>query len=361
MGHTLPILSQPSAQASAQLHLPSSPLPPELTTGSLIDSHGRIIRDLRLSITDRCNFRCPYCLDKEVRFLPDGQRLSIDELVRLASITVSLGVRKIRITGGEPTLHPELDELISQLAQLDIDDLAMTTNGSRLDAARLTHLHTLGLRRLTFSIDSIDPQRYAQMTHSTTDVSRIIESIQLATQAGFDPVRINTVVIRGMNEDDIVPLAALARDLGVEVRFIEFMPLDAGHQWSRDRVVSGDAIIDAINVAYPLEPIGRDSVNSTSLRYRFADGTPGGIGTISPVTRAFCGACSRLRITADGKVRPCLFSHHEWDVRAALRDGADDGQIIDILRHATWAKQKGHGIGADTFVPPTRSMSAIGG
>ncbi len=331
---------------------------------TLVDSHGRTIRDLRLSITDRCNFRCLYCLDPGTRFLDASSLLSDDELVRLARVCVSMGVRKIRLTGGEPTLHPRLTSLIARIAALPIDDLAMTTNGSRCDPGSLAEWKRAGLKRLTFSLDAVEPAAFARLTRAATPVNVVLDAIRGAQRAGFGaqgPIRVNAVLLRGHNDDQVVPLARLARDLGVEVRFIEFMPLDDAHGWSLDRMVPAREVIDTISAAFPLVPLGKAVESSTSDEFSFADGAIGGVGVIAPVTRPFCGACSRLRVTADGQVRPCLFSREEWDARAVLRDGGNDATLARFLADTTWSKQPGHGIAAPGFAQPARTMSAIGG
>ncbi|MCC6661920.1 MAG: GTP 3',8-cyclase MoaA [Phycisphaerales bacterium] len=339
------------------------PISPRRGERRLVDSHGRTIRDLRLSITDRCNFRCVYCMEPDVRFLPREGLLTVDELIRVARACVSLGAQKIRITGGEPAVRPELPEIIAGVAALGVADVALTTNGSIMDARTLAAWREAGLTRITISIDSLDPGAFARVTRSRTTPRDVIDGVRRAVAMGFHPVKLNAVIVRGLNEDQVVPLAALARDLGVEMRYIEFMPLDSAHAWDRSRVVPAAEIAAAIDRVYPLVPLGRHDVSSTALDYAFADGAPGGgrIGLIAPVTRPFCGACSRLRITADGKVRPCLFSTREWDLRPLLRDGCGDTEIEDFLLDATWTKQAGHGISAAGFEQPARPMSAIGG
>lgn len=287
--------------------------------------------------------------------------LSVDEMVRVARICTGLGVDKIRLTGGEPTMHPRLTQIISAMAALPIADLAMTTNGSRGGRDTLTAWRQAGLKRLTVSIDSVDPVRFQEITRSTTPLAEVLDNIRLGVRIGFQPFRLNAVVIRGVNDDQILPLTDLAREMGVEMRFIEFMPLDAGHGWTLDRVVAADEMLATIHAVHPLEPRGRSGKSSTSDEFVFGDGAPGRIGFIAPVSRPFCGACSRLRITADGKVRPCLFSREEWDIRPLLRGGASDEAIGQFLQDATWAKQAGHGIAAPGFVQPERTMSAIGG
>ncbi len=357
MDVALPILNDRRAAAEAP---PPSPAGEEHPR-RLIDSYGRTIRDLRLSITDRCNFRCVYCMDPDVEFLGRDELLQPDELERVASVCVSLGVEKIRITGGEPLVHPRLVEIIERLSGLGARDLALTTNGSLLDRARLLAMREAGLQRLTVSLDSLRPDRFAAITRAKTGPERVIEGVREAIRAGFAPVKVNAVVVRGFNEDEVASLAGLARELGVEMRFIEFMPLDSARAWDRSKLAPAAEIVSRIAEAYPLKRVGREEASSTSLIYEFADGAPGRVGVIAPVTRAFCGACSRLRITADGKVRPCLFSREEWDVRPLLRGGAEDEAIARFLADVTWTKQAGHGISSAGFQQPDRPMWAIGG
>lgn len=361
MSLALPILvvSKGTAHAAAE----SPPRAPERERSGerLIDSHGRTIRDLRLSITDRCNFRCVYCMDPDVRFADASELLSVEELVRLATVCVGLGVEKIRITGGEPTVHPRLTAIIRGVSALPIEDIALTTNGSLMDDGKAREWHAAGLRRVTISIDSLREDRFAALTRSNCPPRRVLDAIGASTRAGLGPVKLNAVVVRGFNEDEVQDLARLAYDLGVEMRFIEYMPLDSGHHWDRSRVVPAAEIIDRIHASIPLVPDGRDEPSSTSLNYRFADGAPGRIGVIAPVTRPFCGACSRLRITADGKIRPCLFSRQEWDIRPLLRAAAKDSELRAFIADAVWTKQAGHGISSAGFVQPDRPMSAIGG
>jgi len=328
---------------------------------TLVDSHGRVIRDLRLSITDRCNFRCLYCMEPEVRFLPREQLLSVTELARLAGLCGSLGVRRVRLTGGEPTVRSDLIEIIEAVAATNPDDLAMTTNGSLVTPAAARRWKQAGLTRLTFSLDSLDDATFAAMTRSSCTSASVVEAIRVAVAEGLGPVKVNAVVMRGRNEHQVVPLARLARDLAIEMRFIEYMPLDSGRAWDPAKLVPAAEIVDAIAREFPLVPQGKDHEHSTALEYAFADGTPGRIGLIAPVTRPFCGACSRLRITAEGKVRPCLFSLEEWDIGSLMRAGASDGALRDFLLDSAWSKQQGHGIDAPDFRQPDRPMSAIGG
>jgi cyclic pyranopterin phosphate synthase len=300
-------------------------------------------------------------MEPDVRFMDAGELLTVDEMVRIAAVCASLGVEKIRVTGGEPTVHPRLTQIIRGLAGLGLDDLAMTTNGSLADEDSLQEWKQAGLRRVTISIDSIRPERFARVTRAKVGSERVLEAIAASQRVGLTPVKVNAVIVRGLNEDEIVPLAELARTYGVEVRFIEFMPLDSAHGWDLHKVVSAAEVVQRIGERHALVDLGRDDPSSTSLVYSFADGAPGRVGMVAPVTRAFCGACSRLRITADGKVRPCLFSRDEWDLRPLLRAGAGDADIAQFLVDATWTKQKGHGIASPTFQQPDRPMSAIGG
>ncbi|MDZ4831880.1 MAG: GTP 3',8-cyclase MoaA [Phycisphaerae bacterium] len=329
--------------------------------GPLRDSHGRSIRDLRISITDRCNFRCTYCLEPSARFMPRDRLLSVDDIVRIANVAVSLSITKIRLTGGEPTMRAELDEIIERVAACGAIDLALTTNGATLELAALRRWRDAGLNRVTISIDAVDPAAFRRITRATVGPDRVLAGVEATLAAGFSDTKMNAVVVRGENEDQVVPLAGLARRYGIEMRFIEFMPLDDGQRWSADSVVSADEIVRTIQEAFPLTRLGRDEASSTSERYVFADGSAGSIGIIAPVTRSFCGACSRLRITSEGKVRPCLFSNTEWDMRPLLVGNSDDAALRRFLRDATWTKQSGHHISSEQFERPERSMSAIGG
>lgn len=332
-----------------------------LASRRLVDSRGRTIRDLRLSITDRCNFRCVYCMSPETAFLAREELLSVDELVRVARLCMGLGVERIRITGGEPTLHPGLEELIGALGVLGPRDLSLTTNGSRCTPGRLARWGELGLRRVTFSLDAATPEVFRAMTRSRCESGSVLRAVRDAMEAGLGPVKVNAVVIRGLNEGEIGPLTLLAREMGFEMRFIEFMPLDSGRTWDPGLLVPAEEILERAGAAAALEALGREEASSTSEVFAFRDGGEGRVGVIAPVTRPFCGACSRLRITADGQVRPCLFSLREFDLRDAMRAGETDRQLEERLLGAVWSKQAGHGIGRDGFRQPERGMSAIGG
>jgi len=334
----------------------------------MIDSHGRTIRELRLSITDRCNFRCTYCMEPDVRFMPASESLSVDELIRAARLCVSLGVKKVRITGGEPTLHPRLPAIIQGLAALEINDLAMTTNGSLATPPALAAWKAAGLRRITFSIDSLRPETFAAITRSATSPDQVVQAIAAAQRAGFEHVKVNAVVVRGVNEEAVGPLTLLARDMGFEMRFIEFMPLDSARAWDTASLVPASEIASLVHAAAPVKPIGRRDESGTAEIYEFQSSArsggaapSGSVGIIAPVTRSFCGACSRLRITADGKIRPCLFSTDEYDLRGPMRRGASDDELAQTLIDATFTKQAGHGITSAGFTQPARPMSAIGG
>jgi GTP 3',8-cyclase len=332
----------------------------------LIDSHGRTIRDLRLSITDRCNLRCIYCMEPDVRFARADSLLTVPELLRAARACVRLGVEHIRVTGGEPTVHPELVSVIRGVASIEgVTEVAMTTNGCLATVDAMRAWKEAGLRRLTFSLDSVSESTFAAISRSASpgnSAAKVIAGIEGAIALGLGPVKVNAVVIRGVNEDEIPKLARLARSIGFEMRFIEFMPLDSGHHWDPSKLVSASEILTRVSEAGDLVPHGRDVASSTSETFTFRDAPDVRIGVIAPVTRSFCGACSRLRLTADGKIRPCLFSLDEFDLRDALRDpGSSERLIEDILLDAVWRKQKGHGISAPDFRQPDRPMSAIGG
>jgi cyclic pyranopterin phosphate synthase len=357
MHRTLPILPTEHAPAGRP-----PPAPRQVVrAGQLVDAHGRTIRDLRLSVTDRCNYRCVYCMDPDFRYMRKRFLLTLQELLTVARVCTDLGIRKIRITGGEPTLYKPLDDLIAGLGALPLDDLAMTTNGSLLADHPLDAWRRWGLKRLTFSLDSLRPDRVAAITRTDATPATVIDAIRRARDAGLAPIKVNAVIMRGFNDDEIADFADFARAHDVEFRLIEFMPLDSSRAWTRAAVVSADEMLQAIGARHDVVPLQRRRPDSTSMGFSFADGGPGRIGIIAPVTRAFCGACSRLRVTADGKVRPCLFSDEEWDLRPLLRTGGTDTEVARFIADSMWTKQAGHGIGSDGFEPPERTMSAIGG
>ncbi|MFZ9730349.1 MAG: GTP 3',8-cyclase MoaA [Ilumatobacteraceae bacterium] len=337
----------------------------------LIDPFGRTVRDLRISVTDRCNFRCTYCMPEEgMKWLPRQDVLSYEELRRVAKVCVDrFGVDGIRLTGGEPTVRAHLPVLISRLAELTVPsdadspragqpiDLALTTNGATL-ALIADDLRQAGLARINVSLDTLDKEKFRAMTRRD-DMHRVLDGIDSALAAGFTPVKVNAVVQRGVNDDEIVALATFGRDKGVEVRFIEFMPLDAQGHWLSEAVVGQDEIVAKINEVYPLEQVPARGA-APADRWRYLDGK-GTVGVIPTVTKPFCGDCDRVRLTADGQFRTCLFATDEFDVRALLRSGATDDEIEALLRRAVGTKWAGHRIGDVAFVRPRRSMSQIGG
>lgn len=329
--------------------------------GALHDAHGRVVRDLRISLTDRCNFRCVYCMDPDVRFAPVSDLLTAEEFIRVGTVAATLGIRRIRLTGGEPTMHPALPQIASELHARTGCELALTTNGSRGDAASVAEWRRSGIDRVTISLDSLRDERFRRMTRSTASVDGVLECVEHCLAEGLAPVKVNVVTIHGENDDEIVDFARLARRLDVEVRFIEWMPLDSGRHWRADRWVSASEIHRTIDAVHPMVAESAGDPSATATRWRFSDGGPGRIGLIAPISSPFCGACSRLRLTADGKVRPCLFGDTEWDIRPLLRAGGDDVALRNFLVDAVWSKQAGHGIESPEFAPPERPMSAIGG
>jgi cyclic pyranopterin phosphate synthase len=332
-------------------------------SGLLKDSYNRPIRDLRVSLTDRCNFRCFYCLPHgEPPMAAKDQMLSYEEIEYVCDIFVELGIEKIRLTGGEPMMRRDIEQIIFKLAQLKdkgLRDLALTTNGYFLPH-RADSLREAGLDRITISLDSLKRDVFKQMT-GVDVLDRVMEGIVAAKEAGLDPIKINAVIVRGHNEDEVADFAAFAREHDVKMRFIEFMPLDSGHEWSRGDVVSGKEIRARIEERFPLEPLQVTRGSETSSRYRFADGAPGEIGIIAPVTEPFCGACSRIRLTSDGQIRTCLFSTIEHSLRDVMRDGAARAEVIDFIESVMMKKEPRHYINDPGFVTPSRSMSFIGG
>ncbi len=353
----------PMDQPLPQLDSTSPPAAPEAehAHGVLRDSHERVIHDLRMSITDRCNFRCVYCMEPGDRFLPKRALLSASEYMTIVDAAIALGVRKVRLTGGEPTLYPVLDTIISELGRRNLDDIAMTTNGSLLDPTRTARWKAAGLTRLTFSLDTLREDRMTAITRSKTRVADVLRSIDVAAETGLARSKINVVAMRNFNEDEFADFADLARERDLDIRFIEFMPLDSGRSWKPGRVVSETEIIEMVSARHALQHRDPKNPHSTSRHYYFADGAPGRIGVIPSVTRPFCAACNRLRVTAEGAVRPCLFSNTEWDIRPLLRNGGTHEDIKRFLVDSVWTKQAGHSIGAKDFQQPDRGMSAIGG
>ncbi|MCY3785314.1 MAG: GTP 3',8-cyclase MoaA [bacterium] len=323
----------------------------------LVDTFGRVHRDLRISVTDRCNFRCTYCMPAEgLDWLPRSELLTFEEIERVARMLVErFGVDSIRLTGGEPTVRARLADLVGMLAPLGTD-LALTTNGVTLGLLA-GDLAAAGLRRINVSLDSLQPGRFGEITRRD-DLHRVLDGIDAALAAGLDPVKVNVVVMGGRNDDEIVDFAAFGRDKGVEVRFIEYMPLDAEEGWRSDAVVGFEEITRRIGEVFCFEAQRRG--NEPASRFRYLDGK-GSFGVVASVTRSFCGSCDRIRLTADGQFRNCLFGLEEYDLRAPLRRGASDDELAEIVRGAVRDKWAGHSIGKVHFVRPARSMSQIGG
>jgi cyclic pyranopterin phosphate synthase len=353
-----------------------------MTTGPglLIDSHGRVLRDLRVSLTDRCNFRCLYCLPETEaaqnfyrghwgqmpeskpilqQWVPKNSLLSFEEIERAVRVAVHLGIQKIRLTGGEPLLRHDVEKLVERLAAIPgILDLAMTSNGF-LFPQKARALRQAGLRRLSFSLDSLDRENFRKIT-GRDGLAAVLESIALAQQLGFHPVKVNAVVIRGLNDHELEALAEFGRDHQLAMRFIEFMPLDSARAWLKELVVPGRELLERLQRRFSLRPIAQQNPSSTAKRWAFNEGS-GEIGIIAPVSEPFCGHCNRIRLTADGKVRTCLFSVIEHDLRSLLRKGASDEQIGKWLEGVVYQKEARHHIGEADFVPASRSMSCIGG
>ena len=326
---------------------------------TLWDKFGRQIVDLRISITDRCNYRCVYCRSADPEnYRAHGEILSWPELERLARIFVSLGIKKVRVTGGEPLVREGVEDFISRLRDLDVHDLSMTTNGHLL-AERCERLLAAGLKRINVSLDSLDAGKFEKITR-TKSFEKVMQGIDVAQKTRLAPVKVNAVLVRGLNDDEVEDFAVFARERGVVMRFIEFMPLDADRHWSRNLVVPAAEVLERIHTRWPLEQIPHEP-SETARKYRFADGAPGEIGLIAPVTQAFCGHCSRVRLTADGKLRTCLFSKEDSDLRGLLRGGATDEEIVEAVKAMVMEKEEGHHINEPGFVPPSRTMVFIGG
>ena len=351
-----------------------------VSSNRLVDSHGRVLRDLRVSLTDRCNFRCLYCLPETEaaqnfyrdrwanlpdsppiarQWAPRSELLTFEEIERVVRLAVDLGIQKVRLTGGEPLLRQQIEKLVERLARISgIQDLAMTTNGF-LFPQKGAALKAAGLRRISFSLDSLDRANFQKIT-GRDGLSEVLASIALAQKLGLNPVKVNAVVIRGINDHELEALAEFGRERDLAFRFIEFMPLDSARAWQKELVVSGAEILRRLHARFELQPVVAENKSETAKRWRFADGR-GEIGVIAPVSEPFCGHCNRLRLTADGKIRTCLFSVTEHDLRGQLRGGADDAELSDYLKQVVWQKEARHHIGEPEFVAPSRSMSCIGG
>ena len=328
---------------------------------SIVDSFGRVHNNLRIGVTDRCNIRCFYCMPNEnIKFLPQAKILSFEEIVRFVRIVATAGVNRLRLTGGEPLVRSQLATLVEMLAQInEIDDIALTTNGILL-ADQAEALKRAGLSRLNISLDTLDPFKFEQIARRK-GLERVLEGISVARRVGFEKIRINSVAIAGITETEIIPLVEFARLNELELRFIEFMPLDAEQNWESPQVLTGATIRALIQEQFgPLSAIKPLYASQPATDYRFADG--GVVGFIDPVSQPFCAACNRLRITAEGKIRNCLFSTVEWSVRELLRDPAvTDEMILQHVRECVAAKKSGHGIDSADFQRPEKAMYQIGG
>ena len=351
-----------------------------MTSALLVDSHGRTLRDLRVSVTDRCNFRCLYCLPETEaaqnfyrgrwatqpeskpiawQWQPKSKLLTFEEIERVVRLAVNLGIQKIRLTGGEPLLRQNLEQLVARIAALPgVTDLALTSNGF-LFPQKGAALRAAGLQRISFSLDSLDPANFKRIT-GRDGLAEVLASIRLARELGMHPVKVNAVIIRGLNDHEIEALAEFARAEDLPLRFIEFMPLDSAHSWQKELVMPGREILARLQARHALVPALRVNQSETARRWTFADGR-GELGLISPVSEPFCGHCNRLRLTADGKIRTCLFSVTEHDLRTRLRSAATDDELSAYLQSVVWQKEDRHHIGEPEFAQPERSMSCIGG
>jgi len=332
-----------------------------MATDRLRDSYGRVADDLRISITDRCNFRCIYCMPAEgLKWLKRDDLLRFEEIARLARLFVErYGVRTIRITGGEPLVRVKVEELVGMINEIDPTlDITMTTNGVLLrEKAQL--LKDAGLKRINISLDTLHMDRFHEIARSDA-FKRVMDGIDASSEAGLSPIKLNMVVMKGKNDDEVVDFARLARDKGYEVRFIEFMPLDGDNIWTVDQVVPSRRIQEQIEDQFPLQPVV-DTRPGPATRFKFADGTPGGVGFISSVSQAFCTTCNRIRLTAEGGLRTCLFSLQETPLRELIRSGASDDHLGRVIETAVWRKEEGHLINQPGFIKPAKNMSQIGG
>ncbi len=347
----------------------TSPLPDPRTrpadgapgTGGLADRHGRVATDLRVSLTDRCNLRCSYCMPPEgLQWLPKVEQLTDDEVVRLVRIGVEdLGIREVRFTGGEPLLRPGLVGIVEAATALTPrPEVSLTTNAIGL-ARVAPALAAAGLDRINVSLDTLDRERFRQLTHRDR-LDDVLAGLRAAHDAGLTPVKVNAVLLRGINEDDAVPLLDFCLEHGYQLRFIEQMPLDAHHAWTRGEMVTAEDVLARLSAVHVLEPDTEERGSAPAERW-LVDGGPATVGVIASVTRSFCGTCDRTRLTADGQIRNCLFAREESDLRSAMRAGATDAELADRWRIATLAKLPGHGIDDPSFLQPSRPMSAIGG
>ncbi|HXN22259.1 MAG TPA: GTP 3',8-cyclase MoaA [Candidatus Dormibacteraeota bacterium] len=325
----------------------------------LTDKFGRQITDLRISVTDRCNFRCVYCRSADPEnYRPEHELLSWAEFERLTEIFLLLGIRKVRVTGGEPLARQGVEDFISRLHARGVEDLSLTTNGHLL-ADRCDQLVKAGLRRINISLDSLDPIKFERITRTRSFV-KVMDGIDAVQNCSLRPAKVNAVLVRGINDDEVEAFAAFARDRGVVMRFIEFMPLDADRAWRRELMVTAAETKRRIDAQWPLVQVPHEP-SETARKYRFADGAPGEIGLIAPVSEPFCGFCSRIRLTADGKLRTCLFSKEDRDLTPLLRGGASNEELANFIQSIVMEKEAGHRINEPDFAPPSRTMVSIGG
>jgi cyclic pyranopterin phosphate synthase len=359
--HEIPVLQVPVAPFAHGRDGEFSSAPDGRELG-LRDKHGRTITDLRVSVTDRCNYKCVYC-----RTGNEGAQfadLAMQEYLRIIRVFVSLGIEKVRLTGGEPLLRKDLVELVAQLAALrtlrgDPLDLAITTNGHFLEELAAP-LKRAGLSRVTVSMDAVEPASFSRITRVPRSFERVLAGVRAAQRVGLGPVKVNCVLMRGFNDDQIVKFARFSREEGVVVRFIEFMPLEEDHVWSRETVIPFDEVVQELNRFRRLVPLPANSPGETARRFTFDDGV-GEIGVIAPVSQSFCGACSRIRLTSDGKIRTCLFSQSDHDLYGLMARGASDEQMVAFIRKTAAVKEARHHIGEPGFLKPSRSMVHIGG
>jgi GTP 3',8-cyclase len=325
---------------------------------ALTDKFGRQITDLRVSVTDRCNFRCVYCRSADPEnHMAEHALLEWDEFERLVRILVGMGIRKVRVTGGEPLVRPGVEDFVARLKAIGVQDLSITTNGHLL-AERCDQLVAAGLDRINISLDSLNREKFEKVTRTKT-FDQVLAGIEAAQASPLHPVKVNAVLVRGLNDDEVEAFAEFAREKDIVMRFIEFMPLDADRAWTRDMVVPAAEVHRRISARWPLIPVVHER-SETARKYRFADGG-GEIGLIAPVTQPFCGHCSRIRLTADGKLRTCLFSKEDHDLKSLLRSGMGDREIGDAIVAMVQTKEKSHRINEPDFVPPSRTMVYIGG
>jgi GTP 3',8-cyclase len=351
MSQRLPLAQSPGRPR------PAEGPPPE--TGPLVDTFGRRHDNLRVSVTDRCNLRCTYCMPEDVTFLPKDELLTFEEIARLVGVAAGLGVNKVRLTGGEPLLRRDLHKLIGMLVTAPgLSDIGLTTNGLLLKS-QAQALRDAGLRRLNVSLDTLDPGRFREVSRRD-GLDQVLDGLAAAKEAGFDRIKVNAVAIRGVTEADVVPLAAFCRTNGFELRFIEYMPIGAD-PWERDKVIPAADILHQLEAAFgPLGTPPDADPHAPALEFDYADGG-GRVGIIASVTRPFCEQCNRLRVTADGKLRNCLFALDETDVRPLLRPAPADAALALAIRRVVWDKWEGHEINTARFVKPARTMHAIGG